>query len=89
VRTTSQVDTSVPQWLEGGLVRVRQVLTNLAGNAVKFTDAGEVVIYVGVLWEIETSLAIKLTVRDSGIGIDKKTIAQLFTPFTQADASGT
>jgi CheY-like chemotaxis protein len=89
VRVTAQIDPSLPQRVAGDLMRFRQVLTNLAGNAVKFTDAGEVVIHVGALWEIEASLAVRLKVQDSGIGIDENTIAHLFTPFTQADASGT
>jgi signal transduction histidine kinase/CheY-like chemotaxis protein len=80
------VDERVPVWLRGDAARLRQVVTNLVSNAVKFTDAGEVtVIATGVPAGELTKLRVE--VKDTGIGVAADALARLFEPFTQADNS--
>ncbi|NVM78273.1 signal transduction histidine kinase/DNA-binding response OmpR family regulator/integral membrane sensor domain MASE1 [Duganella sp. SG902] len=80
------VEPDVPQALVGDGHRLQQVLINLVGNAIKFTEKGS----VSVLVELAAPPAtLRFTVRDSGIGIDPDRVAQLFAPFSQADASMT
>ncbi|SHI64255.1 Signal transduction histidine kinase [Desulfatibacillum alkenivorans DSM 16219] len=79
----------VPLWLKGDPGRLRQILMNLSGNAVKFTEKGEVVIRVSLDSEDEETAVIRFEVRDSGIGIPPDVQKILFTPFTQADSSTT
>jgi signal transduction histidine kinase/CheY-like chemotaxis protein/HPt (histidine-containing phosphotransfer) domain-containing protein len=83
------VEGGVPERVRGDAVRIRQVLTNLVGNAVKFSAGRSA--RSGVV-EVRASAAaggVSLLVRDNGIGMDDATIAGLFTPFTQAEASTT
>ena len=82
---TCRIDPCLPASLNGDPYRFRQVLTNLVGNGLKFTDAGEVVISVSAA----ASDTIRVDVRDTGIGIAAQSCAQLFTPFVQADSSTT
>jgi signal transduction histidine kinase/ActR/RegA family two-component response regulator len=79
----------VPTHFVGDPTRIRQVLLNLAGNAVKFTKQGRVVIAVSVVDAGEGRAAISLQVEDTGIGIAPDVQARLFSRFTQADASTT
>ncbi|MCG8633489.1 MAG: response regulator, partial [Desulfobacterales bacterium] len=83
------VDPEVPVHLNGDPGRLRQVLTNLAGNAVKFTQAGEIFIRVSMKKETETSVELLFEVRDTGIGIPSDKLPFLFDSFTQVDASTT
>jgi len=83
------VDGEVPQSLVGDAVRLRQVLVNLAGNAVKFTEKGEVVVNVSLESRDLSGLKVHFTVRDTGIGIPAETQGRLFRPFEQADSSTT
>jgi len=84
-----QIAPDVPPALRGDPSRLRQILINLIGNAVKFTDTGEVVIRVGCR-PIEGQLVVvTFTVADTGIGIPPEKHAGIFDPFTQADASTT
>jgi two-component system, sensor histidine kinase and response regulator len=78
-----------PSALHGDPVRLRQMLVNLAGNAVKFTEAGEVVIRARSLGQTETHATFRLIVRDTGIGIPKERQEEIFGSFTQADGSTT
>ncbi len=78
-----------PDHLRGDPGRLRQVLTNLLGNAVKFTEAGEVVLEADRLYETATHASIVLRVRDTGIGIPKDRQAAVFESFTQADGGTT
>ena len=84
-----QVDPSIPAGLLGDPGRIRQILMNLVGNAIKFTERGEVVVRV-VLAETDGDLAaVRFEVQDTGIGIAPETSARLFQPFAQADGSNT
>ena len=76
------LDPGLPAWRRGDVMRLRQVLLNLLGNAVKFTPRGEVVLRVmpGL-----TPHALHITVSDTGIGIGKASLKQVFEPFRQAD----
>lgn len=69
--------------------RLRQVLTNLVGNAVKFTQKGEIVVHVDIVSETDTAIVLRFSVRDTGVGIPVNKQKRLFTSFTQADASTT
>jgi signal transduction histidine kinase/CheY-like chemotaxis protein len=78
-----------PRALRGDPGRLRQVLLNLIGNAIKFTERGGVSVTLEVLEELPRSARLRFTVRDSGIGIAQEHQAAIFEPFTQADASHT
>jgi PAS domain S-box-containing protein len=80
---------SVPTMLRGDPVRLRQILTNLVGNAIKFTEKGEVVVHVTLEKEEESDCLLRFSVRDTGIGIPKDKIGILFEKFTQVDTSTT
>ena len=79
----------VPPYLSGDPGRLRQVLLNLAGNAVKFTERGEISVRAGLVEETGTDAVIRFSVRDTGIGISADKHDSLFQKFTQADASTT
>ena len=84
-----QVDANVPETLIGDSVRLRQVLLNLVGNAVKFTHQGEVIVNAWADWSDGKTAKIHCAVRDTGIGIPADVQRRLFRPFEQADASTT
>src|SRR5258706_1103380 len=77
----------VPTNLRGDPGRLRQILSNLVGNALKFTTKGEVVVGVNVLEQSLNSITLRFEVNDTGIGIAEDKIDKLFVAFTQADAS--
>ncbi len=77
----------VPTALRGDPGRLRQVLTNLVGNAVKFTEKGEVVLRVTLDESAEETVLVRFEVRDTGIGIDSELKPRLFQSFVQADGS--
>jgi PAS domain S-box-containing protein len=79
----------VPRYLRGDASRLRQILNNLVSNAIKFTHQGEVVIQAEVLQETATHVHLRLSVRDTGIGIPAAAQSKLFQPFSQVDASTT
>jgi PAS domain S-box-containing protein len=80
---------NVPLRLRGDVSRLRQILTNLVSNAIKFTEAGEVVIRAVLADETDTTTTITFSVTDTGIGIAPEAQAGLFQPFFQIDASTT
>jgi signal transduction histidine kinase/CheY-like chemotaxis protein/HPt (histidine-containing phosphotransfer) domain-containing protein len=88
---TSEVEPGVPHTIRGDVTRLRQVITNLVGNAVKFTEAGEVALCVKLLRAEtrETPAELCFEVRDTGIGIPPERTSALFSPFSQVDASTT
>jgi PAS domain S-box-containing protein len=77
----------VPTLVCGDPGRLRQILSNLAGNAVKFTEHGEVSVQASLVTQTETDAVIRFRVRDTGIGISAKQQHKLFQKFTQADVS--
>ncbi len=87
------IDRQVPIDLVGDPLRLGQVLINLTGNAVKFTEAGEIVVVVGLApgsgTDDSSLVTLKFSVRDTGIGLTPEQIEKLFQPFSQADGSTT
>jgi two-component system sensor histidine kinase/response regulator len=83
------VDPATPEWVLADPHRLRQILTNLAGNAIKFTQAGEVVIEVHNLGTRNDRALLYFEVRDTGAGMTPEVLEKLFRPFVQADASTT
>ncbi|MFT5482999.1 MAG: two-component system sensor histidine kinase BarA [Halieaceae bacterium] len=86
------MDSDVPRTYLGDPVRFKQIINNLLANSIKFTDAGEVVVQVGLLDKDsqatdDQKVVLEISIRDSGIGIAAEDIEKLFKPFSQADAS--
>jgi two-component system, sensor histidine kinase RpfC len=79
----------VPPAVRGDPHHLRQVLINLAGNAVKFTEAGSVTVHISVQAETESIVRLKFSIRDTGIGISQEAQATIFESFAQADQSTT
>ena len=83
------IDPEVPEFVGGDYIRLKQVITNLVNNAIKFTSDGEVVIHVNYLGMKHGHHEISFKVKDSGIGISKENQKKLFQSFSQVDASTT
>ncbi|WP_245253678.1 ATP-binding protein [Paraburkholderia sp. LEh10] len=83
------IEPQVAATLRGDSVRLRQILFNLLGNAIKFTPEGEVDVHVKVVGEDDAGQTIEITVDDTGIGIAPDVQARLFAPFVQAESSTT
>ncbi len=89
VELVVQYDPKCPTRFVADAGRLRQVLTNLMGNAVKFTERGHVLLETRLLQRHATEAAVRVAVEDSGIGIPEDKLAAIFEKFTQADASAT
>ena len=89
LRLTLQLDSSVRLALRGDPVRLRQVLTNLISNALKFTERGSINLIVSRKGETRTQHMLRFEIRDTGIGISRDNANNLFRAFAQADASTT
>ena len=83
------IDPAVPRVLVGDALRLRQILTNLVGNAVKFTDRGSVTAIVTVEEASDVAVTLRFAVADTGIGIEAGAQERLFEPFSQADTTTT
>jgi len=79
----------IQHWVKADPGRIRQVLTNLIANGIKFTEHGEVAVYVRILEQTDESKIIRFEVKDTGIGINQSQQEQLFDKFSQADSSTT
>ena len=80
---------SVPETLLGDQTRTRQILLNLLGNAIKFTEQGRITVAVELAARRNSATVVRLTVADTGIGISPDQLARIFAPFEQADNSTT
>jgi two-component system, sensor histidine kinase and response regulator len=89
VELAYQIDQEVPDSLAGDPVRLRQILVNLVGNAIKFTERGEVVVTARSAGKLANRLQLQCAVKDSGIGIPPDQIDTIFEQFSQADESMT
>lgn len=85
----AELPARLPVWVRGDEQRIRRVLLNLAGNAIKFTAQGEIVLTVTVEAETAAGFDLRFEVRDSGVGISQDAQRTLFQPFVQADPSTT
>jgi two-component system sensor histidine kinase/response regulator len=87
LRLECQITSEVPQVLKGDPVRLRQIILNLVGNAIKFTSVGSVSVVVDVEPAAECGARLYVQVRDTGIGIPKDKQGMIFEAFTQEDGS--
>jgi signal transduction histidine kinase/ActR/RegA family two-component response regulator len=85
----ASIDPGVPVLLRGDRGRIRQILINLLGNAIKFTTSGQVELAISADRETDDAVSLRFRITDSGIGISLETQARLFKAFTQADGSTT
>ncbi len=83
------ISSEVPEMIKGDPVRLKQIVMNLANNAIKFTNEGNVSIFIEPVWQNEVQLMMKCRVTDTGVGISEKSREKLFKEFSQADVSTT
>jgi CheY-like chemotaxis protein/HPt (histidine-containing phosphotransfer) domain-containing protein len=81
------VSREVPRWVRGDPTRLRQIVFNLVGNGIKFTDSGEVVVRVGLDQRAEAFVALSFEISDTGIGIAPEAMRRIQEPFEQADGT--
>ena len=84
-----RIDAQVPHAMVGDPLRLRQILTNLVDNAIKFTERGEVTLSISTLTMDADGVELRFAVTDTGVGLDPVQIGRLFTAFSQADSSTT
>ncbi len=81
------IEENVPELISGDSLRLKQVLTNLIGNAVKFTEKGSIEVKVILLQKSDLNIKLQFSIRDTGIGISEEALSRLFLSFEQADVS--
>jgi len=89
IKLTKVIDKKIPDCLIGDPVRLNQILLNLVGNAIKFTEHGEVKIVVDLVSEIEDNVKLKFSIIDTGIGVSADKLSVIFEGFTQASSETT
>jgi PAS domain S-box-containing protein len=89
ITLTTSIAQDLPRWLRGDSLRIRQILTNLVGNAIKFTHSGSVEISATLVSRHAARMVVALEVQDTGIGIPDDSKGRLFQPFSQTDSSMT
>lgn len=89
IRLISKMGDNLPECVVGDSTRLNQVLINLAGNGIKFTDKGTVTISVEVVDKLDDSIILRFSVEDTGIGIPEDRLDKIFRSFTQADSDTT
>ncbi|HZD53010.1 MAG TPA: response regulator, partial [Woeseiaceae bacterium] len=89
LEVTADIDPGLPELVRGDPARLRQILVNLGGNAVKFTHRGEVAIKLRMTGQSGEGVRVRCEIRDTGIGIPQSRLEALFRPFSQVDASTT
>jgi PAS domain S-box-containing protein len=89
LRLSWQIDPALPERLRGDAFRLRQILLNFTGNAIKFSEHGQITVRASLVEENSHSVLLKIEVTDQGIGISPEQQARLFHAFTQADGSMT
>lgn len=89
LKLKSFVYENVPNTIVSDSSRIRQILSNLISNAIKYTEQGEINVYINALSFVNGNIELEFSVKDTGIGIEKHSIPQLFQPFTQLDTSTT
>jgi len=89
VELACDIDSHVPEMLMGDPGRMRQILVNLTGNSVKFTEHGEIVVRVKEEFRLNDNVLLHFSISDTGIGIPHEKLAEIFQPFTQVDGSTT
>lgn len=89
LRVETRLADDLPPYLRGDQLRTRQILLNLLGNAIKFTEQGTITIAAELLSRSGDQVLIRLTVGDTGIGMTPEAMEAIFAPFTQADSSTT
>ncbi|WP_266097286.1 ATP-binding protein [Candidatus Thiothrix anitrata] len=79
------VGPSIPLFIEGDMVRLRQVLTNLLGNAIKFTDSGEITVFVMLRNQVDGEYELEFQINDTGSGIPAERLESIFEQFSRAE----
>lgn len=89
IELACDIDSHIPEFLVGDPGRLRQILVNLVGNSIKFTERGEIVVRIAEEFRTEEKMLLHFSVTDTGIGIPLEKQAEIFNPFTQVDGSTT